>query len=51
MEKGIIKKYMLSDGKVFDFGRGKNKTSKKRHRRIIKRKSKREFIRDFDKEF
>lgn len=41
-----IIKYMKSHWKSEDFGRGKNKTSKTRHRRIIKKKSLREFFKD-----
>lgn len=41
-----ILKYMKSHWKVYDFGRGKNKTSKARHRRFLKKKSIREYLRD-----
>jgi len=40
MEKGFAKKAMMKDYKSEDFKRGKNNTSKKRHRGIIKTKSK-----------
>ena len=42
----LLTKYMKSHYKIEDFGRGKNKTSKARHRRVIKKKSLREFIKD-----
>lgn len=44
--KGLFKKYMKSHYKIDDFGRGKTKTAKSRHKRIIKRKSLKEFLKD-----
>lgn len=38
---------MKSHWKSDDFGRGKTKTAKARHKRAIKRKSLREFLKDF----
>jgi EAL domain-containing protein (putative c-di-GMP-specific phosphodiesterase class I) len=46
--KGLLKKYYMSHYKVEDFGRGKNNTSKKRHRGIIKSKANREFTKDIN---
>lgn len=41
-----IKKYMKSHYRIEDFGRGKSKVSKARHRRIIKKKSLKELFKD-----
>jgi hypothetical protein len=40
-QKSIAKKAMKKEYKSEDFGRGKNQTSKKRHRGIIKTKASR----------
>jgi hypothetical protein len=48
--KGLFTKYEKSDWKSDDFGRGKNKTSKSRHRRAIKKKAKNIFEKDLGKE-
>ena len=37
--KNLLKKYMIRDYRSDDFGRGKSKTSKGRHRRKIKKRS------------
>lgn len=40
----LLVKYMKSHWKSDDFGRGKSKVAKARHRRVIKKKSLREFF-------
>jgi len=48
--KALIKKYMKSHWKCEDFGRGKSKLTKSRHRRTIKKKASREFEKDINKD-
>lgn len=45
--KNLLKKYMLKDYKVDDFGRGKSKTAKNRHKKHIKRKANAELEKDY----
>lgn len=49
MSNNLLLKYMKSNWKVEDFGRGKSKVAKQRHRRIIKKKSLNEFLKDLFK--
>ncbi len=42
---------MKSGYKIDDFGRGKSKVSKSRHRRVIKKKSNRELLYDLNKSY
>lgn len=37
---GFFSRIAKSKGRIFDFGRGKTKTAKSRHRRAIKRRAK-----------
>lgn len=46
----LIGKYQKSHYKVEDFGRGKSKVAKARHRRTIKRKSLREYFKNLNNE-
>lgn len=49
MSTNLLLKYMKSNWKIDDFGRGKSKVAKNRHRRIIKKNSLREFLKDLSK--
>jgi hypothetical protein len=49
MGTSLLLKYMKSCWKSEDFGRGKSKVAKARHRRIIKRKANREMLNDYNK--
>jgi hypothetical protein len=44
--KNILIKYLKSNYRVEDFGRGKSKVSKARHRRRLKKRAYREFLTD-----
>jgi hypothetical protein len=49
MGSNILLKYMKSNWKSEDFGRGKSKVAKARHRRSLKRKANRELLNDLNK--
>jgi len=49
MSTNILLRYMKSNYKIEDFGRGKSRIAKGRQRRIIKKKSYREFNNDLSK--
>lgn len=45
-----ILRYMKSHWRIDDFGRGKSKVAKSRHKRILKKQALREYFKDLFKE-